>query len=103
MISNLSSKETSMKEDKDIALLKTVKKVAPSPFLYDRIEAKINTLPNEELKSGWLVGAGLAFAVLLLFNISSIRFDINDSTDLNHKKNILMDMGVQTSNQLYND
>lgn len=91
-----------MNEDKNIKLLKTVRKATPSPFLYGKIEAKIKAQTNDEVKSQWVWATSMAFAVLLLFNVFLIsnNLDTQESIEI---ENIANDMGLQNSNQLYYD
>lgn len=91
-----------MNEDKNIALLKTVKKVTPSPFLYDKIEARINSQNSEELKGQWLWASSMVFAFLLLLNVFFISnySNIGSNTEI---EAIVEEMGLQQSNQLYYD
>lgn len=93
-----------MNEDKNIALLKTVKKVTPSPFLYSKIEARINAQTPEKIREQWIWASSAAFAVLLLFNVFFIsnNFDIGSAADI-QIENIADEMGLQQSNQLYYD
>lgn len=93
-----------MNEDKNIALLKTVKKVPPSPFLYDKIEARINAQVPEEVKGQWVWATSMAFASLLLLNVFFIRNNYSTNSNTNVAiESIVEDMGIQTSNQLYYD
>jgi len=99
-----SSKRIDMEENKDISLLKMVKRAEPSPFLKTRVMAAIGSKVQERMPLSW--AASLSFGLLLLVWLNS-SFILNGS---DNKENVLVqearlatELNMDLTNQLYND
>jgi len=91
-----------MQEMKELEVLEKVNRVEAPPFLFTRIEARIQAQLNEQLPIRW-VWVSIS-TVLLLFVVNTLI--LRDSTQLSETSNssaqhISEEMGMQTSNQLY--
>jgi hypothetical protein len=79
--------------------LSKVQQVEPSPYLFTRIEAKIQSITNSTV-SIKKVFIGMALTCMLLalnFVASSSKHNTSNSTSL------LDELNLNTSNQLYNE
>ncbi|MBR9919738.1 MAG: hypothetical protein GYB31_02800 [Bacteroidetes bacterium] len=90
-----------MKETDPTNQLKRIKKVSAPPFLFTRIEAKIEAREKNRLPISWAFGGSLALGILLCLNI----FLIINSSEPNHQNNQINSVAdaleLNTSNQLY--
>ncbi len=78
-----------------------VKHVEPSPFLFTRIESKIQSIANSTITmKKAMIGIGLTCALVLL----NLVVSSSNSTDLtSNSTNLLEEFNMNTSNQLYHE
>lgn len=91
-----------MQEMKELEVLKKVNRVEAPPFLFTRIEASIQAQVNEQLPLRWVWVSISTVLLLVVVNTLILR----DSAQLSETSNssvqhISEEMGMQTSNQLY--
>lgn len=91
-----------MQEMKELEVLEKVNRVEAPPFLFTRIEARIQAQLNEQLPIRWVWVSISTVLLLVVVNTLILR----DSTQLSETSNgsiqhISEEMGMQTSNQLY--
>jgi hypothetical protein len=91
-----------MQEMKELEVLKKVNRVEAPPFLFTRIEASIQAQVNEQLPMRWVWVSISTVLLLVVVNTLILR----DSAQLSETSNssvqhISEEMGMQTSNQLY--
>ena len=87
---------------KELEVLEKVNRVEAPPFLFTRIEARIQAQLNEQLPIRWLWVSISTVLLLVVVNTLILR----DSTQLSETSNgsiqhVSEEMGMQTSNQLY--
>ena len=87
---------------KELEVLEKVNRVEAPPFLFTRIEARIQAQLNEQLPIRWVWVSISTVLLLVVVNTLILR----DSTQLSETSNgsiqhISEEMGMQTSNQLY--
>lgn len=94
-----------MREDTDIERLSRIQKVDAPPFLFTRIEARINALQEEVYPIRWVRLALAGFAVLMLLNVWLVGQNIGTSSGPVEDSENLLSAGVELyqSNQLYNE
>jgi hypothetical protein len=92
-----------MQEMKELEVLEKVNRVEVPPFLFTRIEARIQSQLNEQLPVRW-VWVSLS-AVLFLVVINTLILQGNTqlpkSWNTSSVQYISEEMGIQTTNQLY--
>ncbi|MFM1875278.1 MAG: hypothetical protein RL266_1015 [Bacteroidota bacterium] len=92
-----------MQEMKELEVLEKVNRVEVPPFLFTRIEARIQSQLNEQLPVRW-VWVSLS-AVLFLVVINTLILQGNTqlpkSWNASSVQYISEEMGIQTTNQLY--
>lgn len=96
---NLKDKEMS---EINLDILGKIERVEAPPYLYTRIESKIQSERNESLPKSWIYIAGVIGCLLLMFNIFSLTQSIESPIPkglLEYSEIIEMN----SSNQLYND
>lgn len=91
-----------MPHPNEIELLEQVNRVAVPPFLFTRIQARIEAQRNEQLPISWVWVSLSTLLLLIVVNTLILR----DTTQLSEVSNsnghhISEEMGMQTSNQLY--
>ena len=87
---------------KELEVLQKVNRVEAPPFLFTRIEASIQAQVNEQLPMRWVWVSISTVLLLVVVNTLILR----DSAQLSETSNssvqhISEEMGMQTSNQLY--
>ena len=87
---------------KELEVLEKVNRVEAPPFLFTRIEARIQAQLNEQLPIRWVWVSISTVLLLVVVNTLILR----DSTQHSNASNsgihhISEEMGMQTSNQLY--
>ena len=91
-----------MKENKQFDILGSIKKVDAPPYLFKRIEGRINTMTSEKMPKSFVLASSIAFIILLFINllVTSIRTEPsrNDNIEI-----IAKEMHLTISNQLYYD
>ncbi len=87
---------------KEIDLLKKIEKVATPPSLLTRIEAQLNQ-GVELLSRNWLVFSYGCIAALLIVNISLFSGQFSTPYSPTETVNLVDEMNLSPSNQLYND
>lgn len=93
-----------MEELSEIELLKKVKRVDAPPFLRTRIDSQIKQHEVDSISDGWVWSFAATFVLLFVLNsIVFMRGTENVSIDNNKAYIITQDMGMNVSNQLYND
>ena len=91
-----------MKKDRGIELLDRVEGVDPPPFLFTRIEARINALTAERPSRAWV--ASMVTAVLLILFVNTFALvQGNAGGEEVHTERIANSMGLKASNQLYHE
>lgn len=90
-----------MEKDKDLEMLGRIKKVDTPPFLFTRIEAKIQDFEAERFSPTWAVAWSLALALLISVNV----FAFNNFTSVQNDgiEQVASGMGLSGSNQLYHE
>ena len=92
-----------MKRKNPLEDLKKIKKVDAPPFLYTRIEAKIEAMEAKEVPMKWVLASSFALSFLLFINIISIRSLFANGGNSNSLELIMDDMNLSPANQLYYD
>lgn len=93
-----------MEKDPGIELLNRIAEVDPPPFLFTRIEARINGPARGVVPQRWVFVAGLSLAVLLAVNTFAVQRRINaERSGRDAMTELASGMGLRTSNQLYNE
>lgn len=87
---------------KEIDLLKKIEKVATSPYLLTRIEAQLNQ-GIELLSRNWLVFSYSFIAALIIVNLSLFSGQFSTPNSPTETVNLVDEMNLSPSNQLYND
>ncbi|MCB0706440.1 MAG: hypothetical protein KDC34_14085 [Saprospiraceae bacterium] len=90
-----------MKSKSNIDLLKKIEKVSAPPFLFTRIEARINQQPEDRIPIKWAYAMSLGLAVLFCFNLLLIRSDFRKSKKAESLQIVVEEMDLHHSNQLY--
>lgn len=85
--------------EKDIELLKEVKKAEPSPYLLTKIYTRIEELEEKSISIIKLIPIGIGFILLLGVNFYAINIENNNSQNKVSESNI----SIYESNQLYYD
>ena len=91
-----------MQHTNEIELVQQVNRVDIPPFLFTRIQARIEAQLNEQLPISWVWVSLSTLLLLIVVNTLILR----DTTPLPEASNsginhISEEMGMQTSNQLY--
>lgn len=81
--------------------LNRIQKAEPSPFLFTRIESKIQSLANSTV-SMKKVMIGMALTCFLLA-LNVVITSTNSQTNTSNSTNLLDEFNMNTSNQLYNE
>lgn len=81
----------------DLDLLSTLQPAEVSPFLFTRIQQRIQTLQNDKLSPVAAWSIAVLTALILLINISTIKITTTPSSD-NQTSALL-----SSSNNLYNE
>ncbi|MGK0384643.1 MAG: hypothetical protein ACJAVL_001387 [Bacteroidia bacterium] len=105
MMANWASNGTvNMKDLNELELLKQVKRVDAPSFLRTRIEARIQQAAEDSLSNGWVWSFAATVALLIVVN-SMVFFNVTEdvSTTDSGAYTITQGMGMNISNQLYND
>ena len=94
-----------MREDTDFERLSRIQKVDAPPFLFTRIEAKINALKEEVYPIRWIRLALAGFVVLMLLNIWLVGQNVSGGSSVGEDNMAVLSAGVELyqSNQLYNE
>lgn len=81
--------------------LRKIKPIEPSPYLFTRIESKIQSLTNSTVSmKKVMIGMALACGLVLLnFVVTSSNSQANASSSTN----LLDEFNMNTSNQLYHE
>ena len=91
-----------MKESDHIEkTLNRIHKVEPSPYLFTRIESKIQSLTNSTV-SMKKVMIGMALTCLLLVLNITIT-SVNSQNNTSDSSNLLDELNMNTTNQLYHE
>ena len=81
--------------------LSKVQQVEPSPYLYTRIEAKIQSMTNSTV-SMKKVFIGMALTCMLLA-LNFVAASKSSKNKTNNSTSLLDELNLNTSNQLYNE
>ncbi|MEL6190684.1 MAG: hypothetical protein AAFR66_01485 [Bacteroidota bacterium] len=94
-----------MREDTDFERLSRIQKVDAPPFLFTRIEAKINALQEEVYPIRWMRLALAGFVVLMLLNLWLVGQNVVGGSSVGEDNMSVLSAGVELyqSNQLYNE
>jgi hypothetical protein len=93
-----------MEVPNEIELLSKVGRVETPPFLKTRIDARIQQLAEDSISSGWVWSFAATVALLIVVNSMIFLGGTSDSTSSeNGAYTITQGMGMNVSNQLYND
>ncbi len=83
--------------DNYINQLEQVQKVDAPPFLFTRIQQKINSSFEYQFSSKFVWSFGLSILFILLLNIAVIGFKINTK----HQNNLVNAMQLSPTNEIY--
>ncbi len=84
--------------------LRKVRRVEAPPFLFTRIEAKIQRKQEEWVSVKWVWGTSMALVLLALFNLSVLNNRLQiDATQYDAAEAVATSMQLLDSNQLYNE
>ena len=89
-----------MKDTDALELLTHVRAVDPPPFLFTRIEARLDEQRAAIAPRTWITAAIALAALLLVLNVLAVRSAAHQQGDGTTQR-MLSDFGVNTSNQLY--
>ena len=93
-----------MEELNELELLQQVKRVDTPPFLRTRIDARILQASEDSLSNGWVWSFAATVALLIVVNSMVFLSGTEDSsTSDTGAYTITQGMGINVSNQLYND
>ncbi|MBP9151959.1 MAG: hypothetical protein KBF73_06720 [Flavobacteriales bacterium] len=93
-----------MELEKQIELLSEVRRVDAAPFLKTRIDARILQMAEDSISSGWVWSFAATVALLIVVNSMIFLGGTDDSTSSESGAyTITQAMGMNVSNQLYND
>ena len=81
--------------------LNQINKVEPSPYLFTRIESKIQTLTNSTVSMKKVMVGMILTCFLLALNL--VITSTNSETNSSSSTNLLDELNMNTSNQLYNE
>jgi len=102
--SRSSNDTVNMEELNKIELLKQVKRVDAPPFLRTRIDARIQQAAEDSLSNGWVWSFAATVALLIVVNSMVFLSGTEDvSTADSGAYTVTQGMGINVSNQLYND
>lgn len=91
-----------MQEMKELEVLEKVNRVEAPPFLFTRIEARIQAQLNEQLPIRWVWVSLSTMLLLVVVNtlilVGNTQHSNASNSGIHH---ISEEMGMQTSNQLY--
>ena len=86
-----------MDHNNDLDILNKIDKVEAPPFLYTRIESKIQELKDVKVSKPWLVSIGMAMVVLITVNLFALKSGVDSSND----KDLSGNQHYQQTYQLY--
>ncbi len=90
-------------ENNNINTLKRIQKVSAPPFLFTRIEAKIEQQAFA-VSTNWLLASSFALLLLLCLNVYFINQNFSsDYSSTESSQSILDGMSIDYSNQLYHE
>jgi len=93
-----------MKENNQFDILGTIKKVNAPPYLYKKIEERINAITSEMMPKGFMLASSIAFIILLFFNMFLVTSIIRIEPSRNDNVEVIAEgMHLTISNQLYYD
>lgn len=75
----------------------------PSPFLFTRIEQKIELTTKTSISKNWVIGVTVTYLLLILLNLVSIKKFSHLSWSQNKLERYSESIGLNTSNQIYSD
>ncbi len=89
-----------MKNTDALELLARVKPVDPPPFLFTRIEARLQELRATAVPRSWVTVTVMLGVLVLLLNLVAVRGarQVHGEGD---EQSIASGLGISTSNQLY--
>lgn len=90
-----------MKPKNELEVLKKINRVEAPPFLFTRIEAKIEAVEAQTVSINWVVGASLAFSLLLAVNILLIQNKFSGSSEQTQFQTYIEDMNLDATNESY--
>lgn len=90
-----------MKPKNELEALKKINRVEAPPFLFTRIEAKIEAVEAQTVSINWVVGASLAFSLLLAVNILLIQNKFSGSSEQTQFQTYIEDMNLDATNESY--
>lgn len=80
--------------DKNIKQKLANRVFTPSASAWERLEVQLSNTPRQKKKKGWLVYAGIAASIVMLFSIAISFFDNND--ELVKPNEIIVDRAIDT-------
>ncbi|MCF8464226.1 MAG: hypothetical protein K9G41_05270 [Flavobacteriales bacterium] len=93
-----------MELEKQIELLTTVDRVDVPPLLKTRIDARIRQVAEDSLSNGWVWSFAATVALLIVVNsMVFLRVTGESTSSESEVYTITQGMGINVSNQLYND
>ncbi len=93
-----------MEVPNEIELLTKVDRVDAPSFLKTRIDARIRQVAEDSLSNGWVLSFAATVALLIVVNSMVFLRGAEDSaTHVSSAYSITQGMGMNVSNQLYND
>ncbi len=75
----------------------------PPPFLFTRIEQKIQLNTKSSISRNWIIGVAVSYLLLILLNLVSIKKSSHFSGSPNQLERYSESIGLNTSNQIYSD
>ena len=90
-----------MRRNYNLEQLKKVRQVEVPPFVFTRIEARIEKQEQVEMPRQWAFGLSLACSILLVINISFFINSNGNAVAQTEGTNLLEAVGLESSNQLY--
>lgn len=88
----------------EVEILKNIKRQETPPFLFTRIEERINSLENEYVSLHSIFRFGALALVILAINIAVINQKLNTENKMAQNETDLVEvLELNTSNQLYYD
>jgi hypothetical protein len=92
-----------MNIDQKLDALKKIQRVDAPHFLPTRIRQGINTLEQDTISILWKWAFASSLAIILVLNVSIIIKNIGIHKNQNNIEEMLVNLDLTNSNQLYND